>query len=158
VEPTPRLANQIKEAKSILDQAITDVDLYAHEYHTCYNEGANGHRTQFLPKHRAFPSTAEARAAGAVIRFNEGVQYQKGLILQELGLTPSKLQKRSWEKHDARRETDRKRRQSDVYRQQTKDNYARKAKRRKHEKEVSKKRGDEYRAAHKASEPQQKKA
>lgn len=127
--------------------AIEDVDLYAHDQHTCYNEGANGNRTHDMPKHKTFPSTAMSRTAGARLKFNEGVGVAKELIHKNLGLAPNRLQAAEWKRLDGQRASTKKRRATEAFRHIA--NYKRKAKRRKHELAVSKKRGDEYRAADK---------
>jgi hypothetical protein len=145
----------------LLNDAIADIDLYTHPFHTCYNKGANSHHTHDLPKHKTFPSTSVARTAGALVKYNKGVGYLKENVLKGLSLMPNCLQKAGWAKLDAQWEKDKKRQQSDAYCKQTIENYKRKSKWAKHEKLVSKKRGDDYWAADKAraktAGPQQRK-
>lgn len=90
-----------------------------------------------------------SRTAGARLKFNEGVGVAKELIHKNLGLAPNRLQVAEWKRLDGQRASTKKRRATEAFRQQTIANYKRKAKQRKHELAVSKKRGDEYRAADK---------
>jgi hypothetical protein len=96
--------------------AIEEVDLYAHDQHTCYNEAANGTRTHDMPKHKTFPSTAMSRTAGARLKFNKGVGGAKELIHKNLGLAPNRLQAAEWKRLDGQRASTKKRRATDAFR------------------------------------------
>ncbi len=160
---TEKQEARFEKLKSEWEQVIEDVGLYAHTHHTCHNEGANATRTRDLPKDKTFPSTSVSRATLTRVKFNEGVGHTKELIHQALGLAPNPLQLALWKHLDKRRASDKKRRATDVFKARTIANYKRKANLAKAEKAMSKKQGDEYRAASSIrakmaqSEPPQKK-
>jgi hypothetical protein len=123
IQYTASLNKRFTNIAELLNNAVANANLYAHPYHTCYNEGANGHHTHDLPKHKTFPSTCTACAAGALVKFNEGAAYLKANVYKGLGLLPNRLQEAGWAKLDTRWENDKKRWQSDTYCEQTIENY-----------------------------------
>jgi len=143
-------ATRFMQVKAEFQQAIKDVDLWAHPYHTCYNESVNGFRTRNLPKHKNLTSTCQSRAALSCLQYNEGSGHAAHLVFTALDLEPNCLQQQLWDRLDKRREQDKKRKSTEMHKRRTLANCRTKAKRAKHEKEVSKSHGDTYRAAHKA--------
>jgi len=135
-------AARFERVKAEFQQAIEDVDLWAHPYHTCYNESVNGFRTHNLPKNKNLTSTCRSRAALSCLQYNEA-----------LDLEPYRLQQQLWDHLDGRQEKDKKRKASDMHKSRTLANCRTKAKRANHEKEVSKVHGDTYRTTHKAKKP-----
>jgi len=155
-DPVPdkvKHAVHFMQVKAEFRQAIKDVDLWAHPYHTCYNESVNGFRTRNLPKHKNLPSTCQSRAALSRLQYNEGSGHAAHLVFAALNLEPNRLQQQLWDRLDKRREQDKKRKSTEMHKRRTLANCRTKAKRAKHELQVSKMHGDKYRAAHKGKRP-----
>lgn len=107
-------AARFERVKAEFQQAIEDVDLWAHPYHTCYNESVNGFRTHNLPKNKNFTSTCRSRAALSCLQYNEGSGCAARLVFTALDLEPNRLQQQLWDHLDGRREKDKKRKASDT--------------------------------------------